>query len=86
MAFVLDLETVPEGPNALTVGTVTYGAITTIEETLEMVGMLVAIRGLLEYSHDHVGRVSISLIDLSARASLTVGTGGCIRRGALPSR
>jgi hypothetical protein len=38
-----------------------YGAITTVEETLEMVGMSIAILGLLEYLRDHVGRIRLSI-------------------------
>jgi hypothetical protein len=43
----------------------TYGVITTIEETLEMVGMSVAVLGLLEYLRDHVGRVRLGIAGVS---------------------
>jgi hypothetical protein len=38
-----------------------YGMITTIEETLEMIGMSVAVFALLEYLRDHVGRVRVGV-------------------------
>lgn len=39
-----------------------YGAIATAEETLEMLGVLVAVRALLEYVRDHVGVVRLRLL------------------------
>jgi len=38
-----------------------YGMITTIEETLEMVGMSIAVLALLEYLRDYVGRVRVDV-------------------------
>jgi hypothetical protein len=38
-----------------------YGVITTIEETLEMVGMSVAVFALLEYLRDNIGRVRVGV-------------------------
>jgi hypothetical protein len=39
----------------------TYGVITTVEETLEMIGMSVAVLALLEYLRDCVGRVRVGI-------------------------
>jgi hypothetical protein len=38
-----------------------YGLITTVEETLEMVGMSIAAFALLEYLRDHIGRIRLSI-------------------------
>jgi hypothetical protein len=38
-----------------------YGAISTVEETLEMMGMSIAVLGLLEYLRDHIGRIRLSI-------------------------
>jgi hypothetical protein len=42
-----------------------YGIITTVEETLEMVGMSVAVLALLEYLRDRVGRIRLGVAPLS---------------------
>jgi hypothetical protein len=39
-----------------------YGAIATAEETLEMIGVLIAVRALLEYIRDHIGSVRLRLV------------------------
>jgi hypothetical protein len=39
-----------------------YGAIATLEETLEMIGVLIAVRALLEYIRDHIGMVRLRLV------------------------
>ena len=39
-----------------------YGAIATLEETLEMIGVLIAVRALLEYIRDHIGSVRLRLV------------------------
>ena len=39
----------------------TYGLITTVEETLEMAGMSIAAFALLEYLRDHIGRIRLSI-------------------------
>jgi hypothetical protein len=36
-----------------------YGLITSVEETLEMIGVVMVLRGLLEHIRDHVGTVTI---------------------------
>jgi hypothetical protein len=38
-----------------------YGGLTTVEETLEMLGIALAAFGLVEYLRDHVGRVRLSI-------------------------
>lgn len=45
-----------------------YGVITTIEETLEMVGVVFVLRGLLEHLRDHIGPVTLGARADAARS------------------
>ncbi len=59
-----------------------YGLITTLEESLEMFGVVIAIRGLMEHIRDHVGAVTLGGAAGNSRWAQAAASGSSQTAGA----